>query len=98
MIPIKTMDCEFTAIIEKKGRTLPWLRRNSKEAIQLILQSNRSIALKGRSQEAKRELIAVRIAFEEEAARPGWVSSWTMAESCYAKAGATLFIGITARA
>lgn len=84
MIPIKTMDCEFTAIIEKKGRTLPWLRRNSKEAIQLILQSNRSIA--------------VRIAFEEEAARPGWVSSWTMAESCYAKAGATLFIGITARA
>jgi predicted RNase H-like HicB family nuclease len=58
-----TMDREFTAIIEKKGRwyigtveeisgvnsqgrTLVELRRNLKEAIQLIVQSNRSIALK----------------------------------------------------
>ena len=78
MDPMKTMDREFTAIIEKKGRwyvgtveeipgvnsqgrTLPELRRNLKEAIQLILDSNRSIALKERSQQAKRELITVRV-------------------------------------
>jgi predicted RNase H-like HicB family nuclease len=63
MNPTNTMDREFTAIIEKKGRcyigtveeisgvisqgrTLVELRRNLKEAIQLIVESNRSIALK----------------------------------------------------
>jgi predicted RNase H-like HicB family nuclease len=57
---MKTMDREFTAIIEKKGhwyigtveeipgvnsqgRTLVELRRNLKEAIRLIVESNRSI-------------------------------------------------------
>lgn len=75
---MKTMDREFTAIIEKKGRwyigtveeipgvnsqgrTLVELRRNLKEAIQLILEFNRSIALKEHSQQAKRELITVRV-------------------------------------
>ncbi len=78
MVPTKTMDREFTAIIEKKGRwyigtveeipgvnsqgrTLVELRRNLKEAIQLIVESNRSIALKEHSQQAKRELITVRV-------------------------------------
>jgi predicted RNase H-like HicB family nuclease len=63
MNSMKTMDREFTAIIEKKGRwyigtveeipgvnsqgrTLVELRRNLKEAIQLIVESNRSIASK----------------------------------------------------
>ena len=63
MASMKTMDREFTAIIEKKGRwyigtveeipgvnsqgrTLVELRRNLKEAIQLIVESNRSIALR----------------------------------------------------
>jgi predicted RNase H-like HicB family nuclease len=66
MNSMKTMDREFTAIIEKKGRwyigtveeipgvnsqgrTLLELRRNLKEAIQLIVESNRSIALKEHS-------------------------------------------------
>jgi predicted RNase H-like HicB family nuclease len=78
MVPMKTMDREFTAIIEKKGRwyigtveeipgvnsqgrTLVELRRNLKEYIQLIVESNRSIALKERSQQAKRESITVRV-------------------------------------
>jgi predicted RNase H-like HicB family nuclease len=75
---MKTMDREFTAILEKKGRwyigtveeipgvnsqgrTLVELRRNLKEAIQLIVESNRSIALKEHSQQAKRESITVRV-------------------------------------
>jgi len=66
MNSMKTMDREFTAIIEKKGRwyigtveeipgvnsqgrTLLELRRNLKEAIQLIVESNRSLALKEHS-------------------------------------------------
>jgi predicted RNase H-like HicB family nuclease len=78
MVPMKTRDREFTAIIEKKGRwyigtveeipgvnsqgrTLVELRRNLKEYIQLIVESNRSIALKERSQQAKRESITVRV-------------------------------------
>jgi predicted RNase H-like HicB family nuclease len=78
IVPMKTMDREFTAIIEKKGRwyigtveeipgvnsqgrTLVELRRNLKEAIQLIVESNRSISLKEHSQQAKRELITVRV-------------------------------------
>jgi predicted RNase H-like HicB family nuclease len=78
MKSMKTMDREFTAIIEKKGRwyigtveeipgvnsqgrTLVELRRNLKEAIQLIVESNRSIALKEYSQQAKRESITVRV-------------------------------------
>jgi predicted RNase H-like HicB family nuclease len=78
MVSMKTMDREFTAIIEKKGRwyigtveeipgvnsqgrTLLELRRNLKEAIQLIVESNRSIALKELSHQAKRELITVRV-------------------------------------
>jgi predicted RNase H-like HicB family nuclease len=75
---MKTMDLEFTAIIEKKGRwyigtveeipgvnsqgrTLVELRRNLKEAMQLIVESNHSIALKEHSQQAKRESITVRV-------------------------------------
>lgn len=63
MNPMKAVDREFTAIIEKKGRwyigtveetpgvnsqgrTLVELRRNLKEALQLNVESNRSIALK----------------------------------------------------
>jgi predicted RNase H-like HicB family nuclease len=78
IVSMKTMDREFTAIIEKKGRwyigtveeirgvnsqgrTLVELRRNLKEAIQLIVESNRSIALKEHAQQAKRELITVRV-------------------------------------
>jgi predicted RNase H-like HicB family nuclease len=78
MMSMKTMDREFTAIIEKKGRwyigtveeipgvnsqgrTLVELRRNLKEAIQLIVESNRSIALKEHSLQAKRESITVRV-------------------------------------
>jgi predicted RNase H-like HicB family nuclease len=78
MNSMNTMDREFTAIIEKKGRgyigtveeipgvnsqgrTLVELRRNLKEAIQLIVESNRSIALKEHSQQAKRESITVRV-------------------------------------
>jgi predicted RNase H-like HicB family nuclease len=75
---MKTMDRDFIAIIEKKGRgyigtveeiasvnsqgrTQVELCRNLKEAIQLIVESNRSIALKGHCQQAKREWITVRV-------------------------------------
>jgi len=47
--------------VNSQGRTLIELRRNLKEAIQLILESNRAIAHKERSQQAKRELITVRV-------------------------------------
>ena len=62
MTVMKTIDREFTAIIEKtgrwyigtveeipgvnsQGRTLAELRRNLKEALHMILETNRSIAL-----------------------------------------------------
>jgi predicted RNase H-like HicB family nuclease len=78
IVSMKTMDREFTAIIEIKcrwyigtveeipgvnsqGCTLVELRRNLKEAIQLIVESNRSSALKEHLQQAKRELITVRV-------------------------------------
>jgi predicted RNase H-like HicB family nuclease len=47
--------------VNSQGRTLVELRRNLKEAIQLIVESNRSIALKELSQQAKREAITVRV-------------------------------------
>jgi predicted RNase H-like HicB family nuclease len=47
--------------VNSQGRTLGELRRNLKEAVQLILESNRSIASREHSQQAKRESITVRV-------------------------------------
>jgi predicted RNase H-like HicB family nuclease len=47
--------------VNTQGRTLAEVRRNLKEAVTLILETNRSIAAKEYTSQAKRELISVRI-------------------------------------
>jgi predicted RNase H-like HicB family nuclease len=47
--------------VNTQGRTLAEARRNLKEALQLILEANRELAARGRSGDAKRELITVRV-------------------------------------
>jgi len=47
--------------VNTQGRTLAEVRRNLKEAVTLILETNRSLAAKEHTSQAKRELISVRI-------------------------------------
>ncbi len=47
--------------VNTQGRTLAEVRRNLKEAVTLILETNRSLAAKEYTSQAKRELISVRI-------------------------------------
>jgi len=47
--------------VNTQGRTLSEVRKNLKEAIELILESNRSLLAKGHTSQAKRELITVRL-------------------------------------
>lgn len=47
--------------VNTQGRTLAEVRRNLKEAVTLILETNRSLAAKEYTAQAKRELISVRI-------------------------------------
>jgi predicted RNase H-like HicB family nuclease len=47
--------------VNTQGRTLAEARRNLKEAIQLIIESNRELGAKERSEGAKRELITVHV-------------------------------------
>jgi predicted RNase H-like HicB family nuclease len=47
--------------VNTQGRTLSEVRKNLKEAIELILESNRSLLAKERTSQAKRELITVRL-------------------------------------
>ncbi|MGO9589196.1 MAG: type II toxin-antitoxin system HicB family antitoxin [Candidatus Acidiferrales bacterium] len=47
--------------VNTQGRTLSEVRRNLKEAIELILESNRSLLAKEHTSQAKRELITVRL-------------------------------------
>ena len=45
--------------VNTQGRTLAEARRNLKDAIRLILETNRQLVAKHRSRDAKRELITV---------------------------------------
>jgi predicted RNase H-like HicB family nuclease len=71
-----TVEREFTAVIEKRGRwyvayveeipgvntqgrTLAEARRNLKEALRLILETNRALGAEGHSRNARREPITV---------------------------------------
>jgi len=47
--------------VNTQGRTLSEVRKNLKEAIELILESNRSLLAKEHTSHAKRELITVRV-------------------------------------
>lgn len=47
--------------VNTQGRTLAEVRRNLKEAVTLILETNRSLAAKEHTPQAKRELITVRV-------------------------------------
>lgn len=47
--------------VNTQGRTLAEVRRNLKEAIQLILEANRELLAKELTVHAKRELISVRV-------------------------------------
>lgn len=47
--------------VNTQGRTLKELRSNLKEAIQLILEANRSLLARSTTSQAKRELITVRL-------------------------------------
>jgi len=47
--------------VNTQGRTLSEVRKNLKEAIELILESNRSLLAKEHTSQAKRELITVRL-------------------------------------
>jgi len=47
--------------VNTQGRTLSEVRKNLKEAIELILESNRSLLAKEHTPQAKRELITVRV-------------------------------------
>jgi len=47
--------------VNTQGRTLKELRRNLKEAIQLILEANRSSLARNSTPQAKRELITVHL-------------------------------------
>lgn len=46
--------------VNTQGRTLAELRRNLKEAVTPILETNRSLAAKEHTSRAKRELITIR--------------------------------------
>jgi predicted RNase H-like HicB family nuclease len=47
--------------VNTQGRTLAEVRRNLKEALQLILEENRKLAAKDRSHSARREPIALEV-------------------------------------
>jgi predicted RNase H-like HicB family nuclease len=47
--------------VNTQGRTLAEVRRNLKEAIQLIVETNRELLAKELTVHAKRELISVRV-------------------------------------
>ena len=47
--------------VNTQGRTLAEARRNLKEALQLVLETNRRLAAKERSRDARREPIAVEV-------------------------------------
>jgi len=47
--------------VNTQGRTLRELRRNLKEAIQLILDANRTLLARNTTRHAKRELITVHL-------------------------------------
>jgi predicted RNase H-like HicB family nuclease len=47
--------------VNTQGRTLRELRRNLKEAIQLILEANRLVLARDSTPQAKRELITVHL-------------------------------------
>jgi len=47
--------------VNTQGRTLSEVRKNLKEAIELILESNRSLLAKEHTSQAKREPITVRL-------------------------------------
>ena len=47
--------------VNTQGRTLSEVRKNLKEAIELILESNRALLAKEHTSQAKRELITVRL-------------------------------------
>jgi predicted RNase H-like HicB family nuclease len=47
--------------VNTQGRTLSEVRRNLKEAVALILETNRSLAVRDYTPDAKRELITVRV-------------------------------------
>jgi predicted RNase H-like HicB family nuclease len=47
--------------VNTQGRTLAEARRNLKEALTLIIETNRSLAAKDRSPDAKREAITVSV-------------------------------------
>jgi predicted RNase H-like HicB family nuclease len=47
--------------VNTQGRTLRELRRNLKEAIQLILEANRSLLARNSTPQTKRELITIHL-------------------------------------
>jgi predicted RNase H-like HicB family nuclease len=47
--------------VNTQGRTLAEVRRNLKEAVQLILETNRSLAAREHTARAKREQITIHI-------------------------------------
>jgi len=47
--------------INTQGRTLAEVRRNLKEAIQLVVETSRELGDRERSRDAKRELITVQV-------------------------------------
>lgn len=47
--------------VNTQGRTLAEARRNLKEALTLVIEANRELAAKRRSQDALRELITVSV-------------------------------------
>jgi predicted RNase H-like HicB family nuclease len=47
--------------VNTQGRTLAEVRRNLKEAVQLILEANRDLLAKELTPHAKRELISIRV-------------------------------------
>jgi predicted RNase H-like HicB family nuclease len=47
--------------VNTQGRTLAEARRNLKDALQLILEADRELSARGRSGDAKRELITVHV-------------------------------------
>jgi predicted RNase H-like HicB family nuclease len=64
---IEKKGCWYIGTVEEipgvntQGRTLAEVRRNLKEAIQLILEANRELLAKELTVHAKRELISVRL-------------------------------------
>ncbi len=47
--------------VNAQGRTLPEARRNLKDALKMVISANRELSGRGRSADAKRELVVVNI-------------------------------------